>query len=127
MDLNTANTNIENATEDDIRRIFEDEALRGEFVTLAREDEFYIQAAGEGDGPYTLEYRDGSEQKHFQAKGDATKEQVLRAFLQYRRGSSEWKRDFTWEVISSGGGGKGCVVVAAALLAVVAAGVFLFV
>lgn len=85
------------ATEADIRRAFADDRGRGEFIILAESDEVFLQASGEDDGPYSLEYREGSADRHFRYTRDLTKAEVERAFLQYLHRAPGWKTDFPWQ------------------------------
>jgi hypothetical protein len=80
----------------DIIEAFQDDECRGEFVILSRADQVYIQAAGEGFGPYTLEYRDGDADRHFQCTRELSKAEVQSAFLDYFNGGQSWQTDFDW-------------------------------
>ena len=88
-----------NATEADIRSAFADDNGRGEFVILSEADQMFIQASGEGDGPYTLEYREGGDDRHFQCARDVKKTEVEAAFLKYLRRDAAWKTDFQWKAL----------------------------
>jgi hypothetical protein len=85
------------ATEREIQEAFLDDAGRGEFTILSRSDEVYMQAAGEGDGPFTLEFRDGDAQNHFRCVREPSKSEVERAFLKYLAGDDSWRADFSWQ------------------------------
>lgn len=76
---------------------FQDDERRGEFLILSRAEEVYIQAAGEGFGPYTLEYRDGDADHHFQCTRDLSKAEVQSAFLDYFDGGQYWQTDLEWK------------------------------
>src|SRR4030095_6811795 len=66
MKLETADSYVfDQVTEEQLRDTFDDDKGRGEFVILSEKPEVYIQASGEGDGPYALEYRDGDADHHF--------------------------------------------------------------
>ncbi|MCH8828851.1 MAG: hypothetical protein IID45_04660 [Planctomycetes bacterium] len=109
MDLKTAQSiSAKNATQEQIENAFADDQGRGEFIILATDDGSFIQAAGEMDGPYFLEYRDESSDKHFRSTKEVTKKQVKAAFLDYFRGGSTWRESFIWEEIESS---KGCFAV----------------
>ena len=98
MTLETeASGQISNVTEHQLRQIFEDAEGIGEFVILSQGPETYIQAAGDGDGPYCLEYRDGGADRHFEASGDFTKKDVQKAFLWYLAGDPRWQTGFSWK------------------------------
>src|SRR5262245_5491952 len=66
----------DNASESDIHRAFDDDGIRGEYIILTAPDGSYLQAAGEGDGPYTLEYRNAGESANYRADHEPTKRQV---------------------------------------------------
>jgi hypothetical protein len=48
------------ASEADIHRAFDDDRIGGEFIILTAPDGGYIQASGDGDGPYSLQYREAT-------------------------------------------------------------------
>ncbi len=102
MKLETAKSlSFDPVTEAQLRQAFRDDANRGEFIILASssstQDQRYIQAGGDGDGPFRLEYRDGDEDRHFEAPGDWSKADVERAFLSYLAGDGRWKTGFPWQ------------------------------
>jgi hypothetical protein len=74
-----------------------DDRGRGQYIILSEADEVYIQAAGIGDGPYTLEYRDGAADRHFQCVRGVTNAEVEAALLRYLRRDATWKTDFQWK------------------------------
>lgn len=84
------------ASEADIRAAFADDQGRGEFIILSQALHFYMQACGEGDGPYTVEYSDGGEDRHFQCPRDMNKSEVESAFLKYLKGDAGWQTDLEW-------------------------------
>ena len=109
MDLETAQSiSIKNATKDDIQNAFSDDCGRGEFIILSTDDGSFIQAAGEKDGPYTLEYRDASSEEHFTATEEVMKEEVKSAFLDYLHGRTTWRESRAWNELESS---KGCFTV----------------
>ena len=97
MKLETAQSlRFAQVTEEQLREAFRDDARRGEFIILSQQPQTYIQAGGEADGPYRLEYRDGDADHHFQAAADYRKEDVQRAFLWYLAGDTRWQTEFPW-------------------------------
>jgi len=84
-------------TEEDLREAFRDDARRGEYIILSQQPEIYMQAAGEANGPYQLEYRDGNREQHYHAEGEYRKDDVERAFLWYLAGDSRWRTDIRWK------------------------------
>ena len=102
MRLETAGEfNIDNVTEAQLRQAFDDDAGRGEFIILSQDDQAYMQASGEGDGPYELEYREGDAEHHFQAGDEFRKEQILQAFVWYLTGDPRWHTQFLWEKLDA--------------------------
>lgn len=55
-----------------------------------------VRPSGEGEGPYTVEYRDGGGDRHFQCIRDLGKAEVQTVFLKYLRGDAGWLTDFEW-------------------------------
>ena len=101
MKLETAESlQFGQVTEEQLREAFRDDEGRGEFIILSQSPRTFIQAGGEGDGPYSLEYRDGDDEHHFQAEGDYRKDDVLRAFLWYLAGDSRWRTEFRWQKLA---------------------------
>ena len=90
-----------NATEADIRNAFADDDGRGEYIILSESDQVFIQASGEGDGPYMLEYREGGSDRHFQCARSVKKSEVESAFLKYSKRDGTWKTDFEWKKIEA--------------------------
>jgi len=90
----------------DVEAAFADDEARGEFIILQTDDGRYvrfIQAAGQSDGPYVLEYRDESSGTHRQVAGELTKEQVKTAFLDYFGGDPAWCDRFQWKDLQRAG------------------------
>jgi len=90
----------------DIEAAFADDEARGEFIILQTDDGRYlrfIQAAGQSDGPYVLEYCDESSGTHRQVAGELTKEEVQTAFLDYFGGDPAWCDRFQWKDLQRAG------------------------
>jgi hypothetical protein len=111
MNLTTGRQKFAAVTEQTLEEVFADDTLRGEFVILETDKETFLQAGGEGDGPYTMEYKEIGNQ--FQAEGELTKEQVKEAFLDYLRGGSVWRTKHRWRESASR---TGCFKQAASIL-----------
>ena len=107
MDLETAGSiSKKDAAREDIEDAFADDDARGEFIILQTDDgEFlrFLQAAGEGDGPYVLEYCDEANGAHRQVAGELTKEQTRTAFLDYFDGKPIWCDRFRWTDLKRAG------------------------
>jgi hypothetical protein len=114
MRLATARQRYEDVTAETVEEVFADDSLRGEFIILEAEEDAFLQAGGEGDGPYTLDYREAG--KQFRAMGELTRQEVTQAFLDYLRGGSAWHSKHEWQAVALQ---KGCLKQAAALLLLV--------
>jgi len=88
-----------NVTEEQLREAFRNDKARGEFIILSQDDQHYIQASGECEGPYDLEYRDGGNDQHFRAAGEFTKEQVEQVFVRYFK-NDQWRTACRWEQLN---------------------------
>jgi hypothetical protein len=90
---------INEPTEQDIREAIYSE----EFVILTSNADRYIQCSIQKEPPFlhSLEYQDGSIDKHFRADRPITPEQTVSAFLKYFSGDSAWQTDFRWENIAT--------------------------
>jgi hypothetical protein len=69
-----------------------------EYVILEHGDEF-VQAAGEGEGPYALQFNPASGDGLLEVPGgvgDAAMRAALRAYL---RGDPAWRRPFQWSAV----------------------------
>ena len=88
---------IHDATEADILA-----SIEGEHFAILGGDNSYIQywVDESGKGPYTLEYQEGSLDKHYRAVDEPiTLDRVVSAFSKYVRGDESWRSDFRWERI----------------------------
>lgn len=83
-------------TETQLRAAFADDKGRGEYIILSRAEQIFIRSGGEDDGQYSLEYRDGGDDRHFSAGENFTKADVERAFVYYLSGDMRWKTEFPW-------------------------------
>jgi hypothetical protein len=100
MILECANSKpIQNPTESDIDWLFADDRARGDFVILSYSKQYYMQAAGEGNGSYTIECRAGDKEHHFRCAQSLSKQAVQSAFLKYLRYDSSFSNDFIWEKV----------------------------
>lgn len=96
-------TAIENPSEAQIEAALR--ALPGgtdSFAILATARQHYIQTLGGANEGFVLEYREGSDDTHFQhftcSQAPCSLEQVLAAFLSYCRGDGAFKRTLEWEL-----------------------------
>ncbi|WP_433340047.1 DUF6891 domain-containing protein [Streptomyces sp. CA-253872] len=74
------------------------------FLVLERlpdEADFYAQVWHEGEGPYQVEYRDGSAGRHFQAHTDDP-EAVVTALTGWARRTPGWDAALTWSPLDLG-------------------------
>ncbi len=102
MKLETAERiSSDNVTEEELSNAFQDDSGRGEFIILSQSEQVYIQASGEYDDPYAMEYREGDDDHHFQCTHDLSKENVQSAFMKYLKGDNSWKSDFEWKQLEN--------------------------
>lgn len=102
MKLETAERiSSDNVTEAELINAFLNDADRGEFIILSQSDQVFIQASGECDDPYMMEYREGDGDHHFQCTQDVSKENVQAAFMKYLKGDNSWKTDVEWKQLEN--------------------------
>lgn len=84
-----------------------------------------MQAAGDREAGFILEYQEGDTDWHFKATREKIPlAEVVKAFQLYASGDGGWKAILDWERIElSMWSGRGCLVAVVGLVAVVAAGV----
>ena len=71
------------------------------FAILGFTDMTYIQASGDKNSDFDLEYQSGTVKEHFRAIEDnITLDQVVQAFKLYRDGITTWQSAFTFEKIA---------------------------
>lgn len=98
MKLETAaRIGSKNVTEEELANAFQDDQGRGEFMILSQTEQVYIQASGELEGPYVIEYREGDADRHFHCVHEVLKQQVQELFMKYLKGDSSWKTDVEWK------------------------------
>ena len=99
MKLNIiAGSEFLDVTEAQLCDAFKDGALLDEGIILSRNAEFYIQTIAKGDGAYILECRLGNAERHYTAKGNFHKEDVLRAFQWFLTKDVRWIEEFPWPI-----------------------------
>jgi len=91
---------IQGATESDIISLFADDNTRGDFIVLSRSAQYYIQAAGDGNGPYILECRSGDAEHHFRSVESLSKQVVQNIFLKYLRKDEAFASACKWEKVN---------------------------
>src|SRR5712692_6599161 len=102
-------------TKEDLLAAFGDDVGRGCFIILRADDGSYIQAAGQGWRPYTLEFfPPASSRRYERAVGELTKDEVRSAFLDFLERGTSWRDSYRWEERQDTGGG--CLAVAATFL-----------
>lgn len=73
------------------------------FAILAVGPQTYVQVAGSPVEGFTLEYRDGSEEKHFEAIGSPIDlGLVTSVFQKYAAGDSSWQSLVSWQPWTAG-------------------------
>jgi len=69
-----------------------------EYVILEDGDEF-LQAAGEGGGPYALQLDPGGGAGLLEVPGGVSEAAMRETLLAYRRGDIGWRRSFQWAAL----------------------------
>lgn len=105
MKLETENSAVrEGVTEEDLLRVFDDDDVRGGFVILTADDGSFLQAAGEGWSPYTLEFfPDKDAPQYQQATTPLDKDQVRAAFRDFLHNDKKWRASFEWRDVKNTG------------------------
>jgi hypothetical protein len=102
-------------TKEELLAAFGDDERRGVFIILRADDGSYIQAAGQGWRPYTLEFLPTATSRRYErAGGELTKGEVCSAFLDFIERGTSWRTRYTWEEREDPVR-KGCLTVAAAV------------
>ena len=71
------------------------------FVILGPSDMTYIQASGDQNVGFDLEYQEGTTRQHYRATRESIPlNAIIEAFVAYRNENLEWKAKFTFERIS---------------------------
>ncbi len=69
-----------------------------EYVILEDGDEF-LQAAGDGGGPYALQFNPASGDGLLEVQGGVSDAAMRTALLAYRRGDRAWRSPFRWSAL----------------------------
>ncbi len=64
------------------------------FLIFEKQEQHYMQTIG-GPDNFTLEYRDGSKDRHYQCK--ASRNMVIQAFQAYAQDDDSWRKICDWE------------------------------
>ncbi|MBD2655359.1 hypothetical protein H6G45_18090 [Synechocystis sp. FACHB-383] len=69
------------------------------FAILKIDEDHYIQCYffDEESNEFLIEYRDGSEAKHFQLKEFLSLESTINAFIEYKNGCISWAKLGNWK------------------------------
>ncbi|MEU9110484.1 hypothetical protein AB0D04_01485 [Streptomyces sp. NPDC048483] len=79
-----------------LRRIGADDDHFAVVERIPDEPHAFVQAWREGDGPFTVEYRDGGPERHFRAEcADAG--QVIAVFVDWARRGETWRTALEWQ------------------------------
>ena len=95
MKINAAEYSSKQATSEEIRELMADDAKRGEFMILEKGDDAFVQVAGDSNGGFALEYREG--ERMFRCTRNVSRDEAEEAFLDYLDGRDSWKSRFSWE------------------------------
>jgi hypothetical protein len=73
------------------------------FAILSIDPQTYVQVAGSPVDGFTLEYRDGGEEKHFEAIGSPIDLRLVTSvFQKYAAGDASWQSLVSWQPLTSG-------------------------
>lgn len=75
------------------------------YVILGKEEQVYVQAAGSVAQGFHVEFRDGSEDRHFQAKTVVSHEVVVDVFQRFLSDDPAWRAQVEWEPWMTGDAG----------------------
>ncbi|PHS03064.1 MAG: hypothetical protein COA78_19245 [Blastopirellula sp.] len=90
---------FENPTEETIREALA-ELVVDEFAILSRADEHYIQAYYNEAETFTLEYRDGSYEKHYAATPEPeTCVEIQEVFVAFLNNPTTWHEGKEWKKV----------------------------
>ncbi|MEM7317366.1 MAG: hypothetical protein AAF497_29930 [Planctomycetota bacterium] len=89
----------------DIEEVFRDDQRRGEFAILTDEDGSFVQVAGQGEGPFTVEFFDKASDQHWVAAKRHSKNEALSVFLAFAKGERSWRDSIEWTELDSKSGG----------------------
>ncbi|MGY8767505.1 MAG: hypothetical protein ACKVH8_03595 [Pirellulales bacterium] len=90
---------FENPTEETVRNALT-ELVVDEFAILSRADEKYIQVYYNEEENFTLEYRDGSYDKHFAATPEPeTCEEIQATFVAFLNNPTSWHESKEWKKV----------------------------
>lgn len=68
------------------------------YAILSVKYEIYMQACGGPADGFVLEYREGSEERHYQTtRDDVPLDEIIKAFSLYARGDDGWRSQFDWK------------------------------
>ena len=102
MEVETAGIlRYESVTDAQLSEAFRDDVSRGEFIILSQRPQVYIQAAGKEDGPYLLEYREGTDEHHYRAVGEYPKNFVEQVFRWYLAQDQRWRTEVDWQKLET--------------------------
>ena len=87
---------LDPVTESNLTDAFARDEARGDFVGIEREDGGFLQAAGERDGPYHVEYRDPTAGVLYEGSRSVFKVELLEMFLSYLRDDGSWQARVSW-------------------------------
>lgn len=67
------------------------------FVILSQDDMYYIQTCGDKTSGFHVEYREGSEDMHFECTQTLSLQETIEVFHSYFEGSDDWKSRYPWK------------------------------
>jgi len=93
---------IKNPTESDVRQaVFALDTKKSDaFLILGPTEMTYIQATGDQNVGFKLEYQETDTKHHYRAKRDLAADEIVKALVAYSTGADGWKTMAEWEPVT---------------------------
>ena len=97
-------TAVDAATEQQILDALEEMTLGHIEYVILEDGDAFVQTAGEGQGPFQLEYSPGAGAPMLEVRGGVDAATMRATILAYRRGDRDWRGALTWTPLSGSAG-----------------------
>lgn len=84
------------ATLEDIHNAIAEDALRGEYLILYRDESCFVQAAGDTE-PFSVEYFDGTSERTCRCRQQLSSADLEQLLLRYLAGDPQWNEGYDWD------------------------------
>lgn len=112
-------------TEGDLLAVLDDDHARGGFVILTADDGEFLQAAGQGWSPYTIEFFTEKNARSYQQATNVNKDQLRSAFVDFLHGGNTWRSSFDWRQVDENKRSVRSLVVIIGIVLVLSLGYYL--